>query len=323
MQDEQPKKTGPGSGVRYLEVDATRAGQRLDNFLIGQLKGVPKSHVYRLLRKGEVRVNKGRAKPDYRVQAGDSVRLPPIRQRAAAPKPGGEGFEWLRDRVLHEDEDLLVLNKPAGLPVHGGSGVPIGLIEALRALYPEFPMLELVHRLDRDTSGCLLFAKSRSALLALHAGLREGRIEKRYTALVRGRWRGGTRHISAALARDQVRDGERLVGVSEDGREAESRFTPKGFYGPATLMEILLLTGRTHQARVHAQHTGHPIAGDDKYGERDFNREVRRLGLKRLFLHAARLRFDHPSRGTTLDLEAPLPADLTQFLDRIRDAPPL
>jgi 23S rRNA pseudouridine955/2504/2580 synthase len=313
-------KTG-GSGVRYLEVDESRAGQRLDNFLIGQLKGVPKSHIYRLLRRGEVRVNKGRAKPDYRVEPGDRVRIPPIRVEAVGPKPGGEGFEWLLGRILYEDEHLIVLNKPAGLPVHGGSGVAIGLIEAMRALRPNDRMLELVHRLDRDTSGCLLLAKSRPALLALHEYLRVGGIEKHYLALVRGRWRGGVRLISAPLARDQVRDGERRVGVSDEGREAESRFTPKGHYGPATLMEVLLLTGRTHQARVHAAHAGHPIAGDDKYGERDFNRDMRRLGLKRLFLHAARLRFDHPVTRHEINIAADLPSELTHFLERLRHAP--
>ncbi|MBI3900198.1 MAG: 23S rRNA pseudouridine(955/2504/2580) synthase RluC [Gammaproteobacteria bacterium] len=305
--------------VRYVEIDEAREGQRLDNFLLGQLKGVPKSHVYRLLRRGEVRVNRGRVKPDYRLQAGDSVRIPPVRQ-VVKVQPDGDGFEWLLQRVLHEDADLLVLDKPAGLAVHGGSGVQIGLIEALRGLRPDVPMLELVHRLDRDTSGCLLLAKHRQALLAMHEALREGRMEKQYLALVQGRWRGGPRTIQAALARDQMSSGgERRVGVSEDGREAESLFTPKGFYGSATLMEVTLVTGRTHQARVHAVHAGHPIAGDDKYGERDFNRAVRKVGLKRLFLHAARVRFIHPTKEVTIDIEAPLPTELSQVLERLRD----
>lgn len=313
------KTTEAGSPeVRYVEVDASREGQRLDNFLLGQLKGVPKSHVYRLLRRGEVRVNGGRVKPEYRLEAGDRVRIPPVRQ-APRVQPGGEGFEWLLERVLYEDDDVLVLDKPAGLPVHGGSGVAVGVIEALRALRPEGQMLELVHRLDRDTSGCLLLAKRRAALLALHRALRDGHMEKRYLALLHGRWRGGARRIDVPLARDIERGGERLVGVSEEGKAAESRFTPKGFYGPATLVEIALVTGRTHQARVHAAHTGHPIAGDDKYGVRDFNRELRSLGLKRMFLHAARLQFVHPSRDARLEVEAPLPRELSNILERLRE----
>jgi 23S rRNA pseudouridine955/2504/2580 synthase len=305
--------------VRHVDVDESRDGQRLDNFLLGQLKGVPKSHVYRLLRRGEVRVNGGRVKPDYRLEAGDRVRIPPVRQGPRA-LPGGEGFEWLLERALHEDDDLLVLDKPAGLPVHGGSGVAVGLIEALRALRPQSGMLELVHRLDRDTSGCLLIAKRRPVLLALHRALRDGHVEKRYLALLQGRWRGGARTIDAPLARDKERGGERLVGVSDDGRKAQSRFVPKGFYGPATLVEIALATGRTHQARVHAAHTGHPIAGDDKYGAREFNREMRALGLKRTFLHAATLRFVHPGENATIEIESPLPPELRSLLERLRDA---
>lgn len=306
-------------GVRYVEIDAGHAGQRLDNFLLGRLKGVPKSRVYRLLRRGEVRVNGGRAGPDYRLQAGDQVRLPPVRAAAPPLRPGAEGLAWLGERVLYEDEDLLALDKPAGLPVHGGSGVALGVIEALRALRPEAPMLELVHRLDRGTSGCLLVARRRSALLRLHAMLREGAVEKRYLALVKGRWRGGARAVSAPLARDRMRGGERLVGVSESGRAAESRFTPRAVYGPATLMEIRLYTGRTHQARVHAAHNGHPIAGDDKYGEWEFNRELARLGLRRPFLHAERLRFAHPVHGAKIEISAPLPPELQDLLETLGD----
>lgn len=306
------------SDVRYVEVDESREGQRLDNFLLGQLKGVPKSHVYRLLRRGEVRVNGGRVKPEYRLEAGDRVRIPPVRQKPRV-QPGGEGFEWLIDRVLYEDEDLMVLDKPAGLPVHGGSGVPVGLIEALRALRPEIPDLELVHRLDRDTSGCLLLAKRRPVLVELHRALRDGEMEKRYLALLQGRWRGGARRITASLARDQLQGGERRVGVSDEGKEAESRFIPKGFYGPATLVEVALVTGRTHQARVHAVYAGHPIAGDEKYGERSFNREMAALGLKRLFLHAATLRFPHPGHNADLEVESPLPPDLHHVLERLRE----
>lgn len=313
--------TDEPQGVRSIEVDASRSGQRLDNFLLGQLKGVPRSHVYRLLRRGEVRVNGRRAKPDYRLETGDRVRLPPVRTAAAPPRPGAAGFEWLNERVRYEDTEILVLDKPAGLAVHGGSGVAVGLIEALRALRPEAPMIELAHRLDRDTSGCLLLAKDRPTLLALHRMFREGEIEKRYLALVRGRWRGGPREVSVPLERGPERGGERRVEVSAAGREAASRFSPRGHYGSATLVEIRLHTGRTHQARVHAAHIGHPIAGDEKYGEREFNRELRGLGLRRLFLHAASLRFAHPAGRGRIAVEAALPPELSRLLKRLRDEP--
>ena len=302
-----------------MEIDENRAGQRLDNFLISQLKGVPKSRLYRLLRKGEVRVNRGRVGPDYRLQEGDSVRLPPVREappRELVAKP--EEFEWLADRILYEDDALLAIDKPAGFAVHGGSGVGVGVIEAMRLTRPAAPFIELVHRLDRSTSGCLLLAKSRPTLLALHQMLQAGEIDKRYMALIKGRWRGGAAELSAPLARDRRRGQERLVGVSEDGKEAETRFVPKGNYGSATLVEIHLLTGRTHQARVHAAHLGHPIAGDDKYGDREFNRKLRPLGLRRLFLHAASLRFKHPISGSSMEFQAPLPPELTTVLERLR-----
>lgn len=310
------------TGVRYLEIDQHRAGQRLDNFLLGQLKGVPRSRVYRLLRRGEVRVNRGRAGPDYRLQEGDSVRLPPVRQapseRGAA---AGADYSWLLARILHEDDHLLAVDKAAGFAVHGGSGVAVGVIEALRQLRPELPYLELVHRLDRDTSGCLLLAKSRPALLALHRMLREGRVQKRYLALIKGRWRGGGHTVTAALARDRRHGIERRVGVTAQGKEAQSRFTPKGIHGVATLVEIELHTGRTHQARVHAAHLGHPIAGDDKYGDYAFNRSLRPLGLRRLFLHAAALRFVHPALDSEVLLESPLPPELETVLDNLREPP--
>jgi 23S rRNA pseudouridine955/2504/2580 synthase len=314
-------KTIPPSkeGVRYVEIDESREGQRLDNFLIGQLKGVPKSHIYRVLRRGEVRVNSGRVSADYRLQSGDRVRIPPIRQGEPPKSVNADRFAWLRERVLYEDAELLVLDKPAGLAVHGGSGVAVGVIEALRQLRPESPMLDLAHRLDRDTSGCLLIAKRRSALVALHAMLREGNVEKCYIALVRGRWRGGRRRISAPLQGDRVKGGERRVTTAAEGRAAESDFDPQGFYGAATLMEVRLHTGRMHQARVHAVFAGHPIAGDDKYGERDFNRELRSVGLRRLFLHAARLRFAHPASGAKIDVVSPLPPELAAVLERLRD----
>lgn len=305
--------------VRYVEIDASHAGQRLDNFLIFSLKGVPKSHIYRILRRGEVRINRGRARPDYRLEVGDVVRFPPIRTAAvvSARPSDAQDFSWLAERILYEDEALLALDKPAGLAVHGGSGIRVGLIEALRHLRPQAPMLELVHRLDRETSGCLLVAKTRPALLALHRQLRAGQMQKQYLALVMGVWRGGERLVTAALERGEPGADKRKVQVSEEGKTAESYFTPKGRYDSASLMEIKLLTGRTHQARVHAAHVGHPIAGDDKYGNWEFNRELRSQGLKRLFLHAQQLRFTHPHSDCTMHVETPLPPELSLILERL------
>lgn len=323
-------QSGQGSGVRHVQVDPEHSGQRLDNFLISQLKGVPKTHIYRLLRRGEVRINKGRSRADYRIQQGDIVRIPPVRtaqsqarQQAAATDPGQ--YEWLESRILYEDEAFLAVDKPAGLAVHGGSGVSLGLIEILRRLRPHARFLELVHRLDRETSGCLLVAKKRAVLLRLHAMLREGEIDKHYLALVAGRWSGKARTVSAPLLKSQLHSGERRVDVTESGKESASRFIPRQRYGEteglapaATLVEIELLTGRTHQARVHAAHVGHPIAGDDKYGDREFNAAMRGAGLRRLFLHAARLDFAHPVDGRKLTLEAPLPAELAEVLERLK-----
>jgi 23S rRNA pseudouridine955/2504/2580 synthase len=310
-----------------VTVDAGHAGQRLDNFLLTTLKGVPRTHVYRLLRKGEVRVNKGRAKPDYRLAEGDVVRLPPVRRgesggRQLAAQAAASGrLDWLLERVLFEDESLLVLDKPAGLAVHGGSGVSVGLIEALRELRPHTPFLELAHRLDRDTSGCLLIAKSRAALVQLHDLLREGGLDKRYLALVAGPWHGGIRHVDAALEKNRPQSGERRMEVGEDGKESASDFTPREKFAESALVEVRLLTGRMHQARVHAAHIGHPIAGDDKYGERDFNQRMKRLGLTRLFLHAARLEFRHPQSGRKMSIKAPLPVELERVLEKLRAHP--
>jgi 23S rRNA pseudouridine955/2504/2580 synthase len=320
------RETAAAAGVRHLTVDAGQAGQRLDNFLIAKLKGVPRSRIYRLLRRGEVRVNKGRSRPDYRLCGGDVVRLPPVRtaERLREDLAGTDAtgrFGWLEARILHEDDDLLVLDKPAGLAVHGGSAAPIGLIEALRALRPQAAFLELAHRLDRDTSGCLLLAKSRAALGSLHEQLRSGRIEKRYLALAKGALRGRARRVEAMLERGQYRSGGRRVRVTEEeGKAAATGFTARRRYLGATLVEIALHTGRTHQARVHAAHIGHPLAGDDKYGDRDFNRELRALGLRRLFLHAASLVLAHPASGRRLRIEAPLPPELEVVLQRLQTA---
>lgn len=314
------------SVVQHVTIDAAHAGQRLDNFLLTTLKGVPRPHVYRLLRKGEVRVNKGRAKPDYRLEEGDVVRLPPVRRgesagrELAARAVAGGKFDWLNERVLYEDEHLLILDKPAGLAVHGGSGVSVGLIEALRELRPQNPFLELAHRLDRETSGCLIVAKSRQALVRLHALLRDGGLDKYYLALVAGPWRGGTRTVEAALEKQRP-GGRRHVAVEEEGKESASVFRPAEKLPDITLVEIHLLTGRMHQARVHAAHIGHPIAGDDKYGDRGFNQAMKSAGLGRLFLHAARLEFRHPLNTQRMRVVAPLPPELERVLEKLRTRP--
>ncbi|MBU6509552.1 MAG: 23S rRNA pseudouridine(955/2504/2580) synthase RluC [Gammaproteobacteria bacterium] len=305
--------------ARRVSIADEQAQQRLDNFLLRELKGVPKSHVYRLLRTGQVRVNGRRAKPDYRLAGGDEIRIPPVRQSAPGPqtRPGSRQQAALQAAILHEDAELLVLNKPAGWAVHGGSGVSLGVIEALRAMRPGERYLELVHRLDRDTSGCLLVARKPAALRALHRALRAGEVDKRYLALLAGAWAGGERRVRLALQKNVLQSGERMVRVAEEGREAESHFRPLKRFRGATLMEIAILTGRTHQIRVHAAHLGYPVLGDDKYGDREANRQFRSLGLKRMFLHAASLSFVHPGTGAALQVSAPLDAQLQMLLDKL------
>ncbi len=304
-----------------VEVQSDQDGQRLDNFLITHLKGVPKSHIYRIVRKGDVRVNKGRIKPDYRLQAGDAVRIPPLRVSERGEKdlanPGARVLQRLGDSILFEDEGLLILNKPSGIAVHGGSGLSYGVIEALRVLYPNAPFLELVHRLDRDTSGCLMIAKKRSALRRVHELLRTGGVNKRYLALVKGRWQGGSRTVSAALRKNTLQSGERMVFVDAAGKEATSIFQPHSVFAEASLMQITLLQGRTHQIRVHARHIDHPVAGDEKYGDDEFNRRMQSKGLKRLFLHARSLSFQMPETGQKISVTAPLSADLELVLSNL------
>jgi len=304
--------------VKMIEIMADQAGQRIDNFLLTHLKGAPRSFVYRILRKGEVRVNKGRIKPTYRLQAGDVVRIPPIRlDQSPTERPGGKALQRVEQAIIYEDKRLLILNKPSGMAVHGGSGLNYGLIEALRALRPDAPYLELVHRLDRETSGCLLIAKKRSALRLLHELLRNNQMDKQYLTLVKGDWGGGDRRIDAPLRKNTLRSGERMVIVSEDGKTARSLFRPLCCNTRASLMQVKLDTGRTHQIRVHAQSCGHPIAGDDKYGEAEFNTEMRGLGLKRLFLHATRLSFTMPDDGQRIAITSPLPAELAEVLKKL------
>ncbi len=311
--------TAPRS-ARIVQVDPGRDGQRIDNFLMARLKGVPRSHVYRLLRTGQVRVNSGRIKPTYRLKEGDQVRIPPVDAGAGetAAKPGAGLVSALAGAILFEDDDLMIIDKPSGVAVHGGSGLRYGLIEALRALRPDCPDLNLVHRLDRDTSGCLLVAKNRRLLPALQGMFREsGRVEKRYLALVGGRWAGGGRTVDLRLDRNRVRAGERVVEIDEEGgKDAVTRFTPQQRLRDTTLVEAVLGTGRTHQIRVHAAGIGHPLAGDDKYGDEALNRRMRALGLKRIFLHAHALGFDHPRDGSPVAVSCPLPRALREVLDK-------
>ncbi|GLR09694.1 23S rRNA pseudouridine(955/2504/2580) synthase RluC [Mixta theicola] len=310
--------------VQIVAISADEAGQRIDNFLRTQLKGVPKSMIYRILRKGEVRVNKKRIKPEYKLQAGDEVRIPPVRvaeREEAAISPRLERVASLTDAILYEDEYILVLNKPSGTAVHGGSGLSFGVIEGLRALRPEARFLELVHRLDRDTSGVLLVAKKRSALRSLHEQLREKGMQKDYLALVRGQWPSHIKAVQAPLLKNILQSGERIVRVSSEGKPSETRFKVEERYAFATLVKASPVTGRTHQIRVHTQHAGHPIAFDDRYGEREFDKQLSATGLRRLFLHAAALTFNHPHSGDRMRIEAPLDDGLKQCLAALRKQP--
>jgi 23S rRNA pseudouridine955/2504/2580 synthase len=309
--------------VRSVTAGEEDAGQRLDNFLFRTLKGVPKSHIYRLLRTGQVRVNKKRAKPDYRLEEGDELRLPPVRQeeKASPGKPPHWQQDALKAGILYEDERILVVNKPAGMAVHGGSGVSFGVIETLRVLRPETPGLELAHRLDRETSGCLIVAKRRSAVRALHAAFREGQVEKHYLALLAGAWEGGERAVDAPLEKNRLESGERMVKVSREGKSAESLFKPLQTFASSALMDIRIYTGRTHQIRVHAAHLGQPVAGDDKYGDREANKALKASGLKRMFLHAHRLAFPHPESGERLSFTAPLDEELEAVVRNLGGKP--
>lgn len=310
------------ASVKMLEISDDEAGQRIDNYLLTKLKGVPKSLIYRIVRKGEVRVNKGRVKPEYKLQAGDIVRVPPVRVSEKTHAPISNKLNKvasLENQIIFEDDCLLVLNKPSGIAVHGGSGLSFGVIEGLRALRPEARFLELVHRLDRDTSGILLVAKKRSALRNLHEQLRIKTVQKDYLALVRGQWQSHVKVIQAPLLKNELASGERIVKVSQDGKPSETRFSIEERYPNATLVKASPVTGRTHQIRVHTLHAGHPIAMDDKYGDKDFDTEMRLLGLNRLFLHAASIRFEHPKTGETLRLNAPLDDNMKAILKKLRE----
>ncbi|RCV87759.1 RluA family pseudouridine synthase [Billgrantia montanilacus] len=309
-----------GRDVQWVEVGEGQVGQRIDNFLMTRLKGVPRALVYRIVRKGEVRVNKKRVKVDYRLVIGDLVRIPPLRltPREAVREVSDSLRNLLAGSVLVEGRDWLVINKPAGLAVHGGSGVKIGLIEALRQVREDLDFLELVHRLDRDTSGCLLLAKSRPALLALNESLKQHKMDKQYLALVAGRWPVKREFVSARLERFDAGNGERRVRVGAEGKVSRTRFGVREAFPRATLIEAEPVTGRTHQIRVHAAHAGFPLLGDDKYGTREGEVLSRKLGLSRLFLHAASLTFPEPTSGRPVQIKAPLPNDLEAVLQRAR-----
>jgi 23S rRNA pseudouridine955/2504/2580 synthase len=313
------QRLGTKSPVSLRTISAEEAGQRIDNFLMRHFKAVPRSRVYRLLRKGEVRVNRKRVAAEYRIVAGDEVRLPPVRIDSGdePARPSSSLTELIERAVIFQDKHLLVLDKPAGVAVHGGSGMSYGVIEALRASRPR-ETLELVHRLDRDTSGCLAVARDRATLTALHALIRQSGVHKTYLALVSGSWQLGTKRIDAPLATDNRQHGERHVRVAAAGKESVSVFKPVQFFGNlATLMEVDIPTGRTHQIRVHAAYAGHPLLGDDKYGDRERNAELKRHGLKRIFLHAQSLAFEWPGSGVPFHVSAPLPAELAAVLDAI------
>ncbi len=313
--------SGRQAGPRHQIATEGDAGQRIDNFLMRVLKGVPRSHVYRILRRGEVRVNGGRIKATYRLQDGDDVRIPPLRLGPASvsQKPSDSLIKKLAKTIIYEDDLILSINKPSGLAVHGGSGISVGAIEALRALRPQLPELELAHRLDRDTSGVLVLAKRRSALRRLHQVLREGKADKRYRALLCGRTRRDRISVTVPLRKNVLKSGERIVRVDPEGKPSRTDFRVLRRYPEFFLVEARLFTGRTHQIRVHAQHLGFPVAGDDRYGEDDTNRELSKRGLKRLFLHASSMSFPWQGQASGLTIEAPLDPQLEAFLERLAE----
>lgn len=304
--------------VTYLEISAEKAGQRIDNFLHTYLKGVPRSHIYRILRTGEVRINKARIKPTYRIMVGDILRLPPVQYQPSSPyRLSMNRQKELANAILYEDAYLLIINKPAGMAVHGGSGINGGVIEGLRTLYPNTSYLELVHRLDRDTSGCLMIAKKHSMLRRLHDLLRQGSIHKQYLTLVQGHWNSRITRVDAPLRKNILQSGERMVRVSAKGKPAISQFSIKQQFTTTTLLRVQPLTGRTHQIRVHTAYEGYPIAGDHKYGDEMFNQQMRDYALKRLFLHAEKLDIKLPELNYHVTTQAPLPADLQKVLNRL------
>ena len=306
--------------VQFVDIDEDMAGQRIDNFLRNQLKNIPKSMIYRIVRKGEVRVNKKRIKAEYKLKAGDLVRIPPVtieeKVEENVPSTKLNKVSELEQCIIYEDDHILILNKPSGTAVHGGSGLKFGAIEALRALRPEARFLELVHRIDRDTSGILLVAKKRSALRHLQAQFREKTVQKYYFALVMGEWKNSCKVVNAPLLKNEVNS---IVRVNPNGKASETRFKVLEKFKDATLIQASPITGRTHQIRVHTQYTGHPIAWDDRYGDRRFDAYTGKVGLDRLFLHAANIKFTHPGSEEKMDISAPMEARLEKALTGLRE----
>jgi len=302
--------------VRYITVAADYTGQRLDNFLLNFLRDVPRTRVYRMLRKGEVRINKKRADPGYRLQENDQIRIPPVYQgeKPVSARPSDSLQDLLAERILFENDQLMIVNKPAGVPVHGGTGLKLGMIDALRHMFPTIKHLELAHRLDRETSGCLLLAKKRGVLKELHDLFRNGKVEKKYLALTRGHWLPAELKVDVPLLKNQLASGARIVRHDPAGKSALTIFNVQQVFKSATLVEAELYTGRTHQIRVHAAYRQHPIACDDKYGDREFDREVKQTGLNRLFLHAHKLSFLLPATDELISVTAPLDDDLANCL---------
>ncbi len=308
------------AAVTKVSIGPEECGQRLDNFLFRRLKGVPKSRIYRMLREGEVRVCGRRAKPEYKLAEGDEIRIPPVRMAEKVETPVGVFGKPLLDRVLYRDDSLLIIDKPSGQAVHGGSGISLGVIEQLRMELPHARFLELAHRLDKETSGVLMLALKRTALTELHRMLREGETRKTYVALALGHWRDPVRHVKLSLHKYLNEDGERRVAVDEDGQRAHTIFSLVRRYQDYSLLEAELKTGRTHQIRVHLAALNHPIAGDDKYGDPEANRVLKRQGLRRMFLHAASLELLHPITHQPLAIQAPLPDDLNNFVEKLNTA---
>ena len=304
--------------AQHIQISAEHAGRRIDNFLMGYLKSVPKTRIYQMLRRGEVRINSARIKQDYRLQAGDDIRIPPlfIKNGGKNEQQAPAFLQQLLDKsVLYEDDGLLVLNKPAGITVHGGTKQKYGIIETLRLQKPDIQFLELVHRLDKETSGCLLIAKDHRVLRVLHDYLRNGKIEKHYLTLLKNRLKKKYLEVCLPLKKNRLISDERLVQVDKNGKHAITRFFVDKYYSSASLVRVELITGRTHQIRVHAAQVGHPVVGDAKYGDRDFNKEMRRAGLKRLFLHAESIKFIAPNSGKPINIKAPLTDELIKVLD--------
>lgn len=308
--------------VAYITVDENHLNQRIDNFLLNFLKNIPKTHIYKLLRKGEVRINKKRVKAEYKLQINDQIRIPPVFSYDKKPTPGNfipKIATNIKNYIVYEDDGIMVINKPSGMASHGGSGISFGVIESLRAVFHNAKYLELAHRLDRGTSGCLVIAKKRSVLRILHELLRNGLVKKKYLLLVKGKWSGGERKVNVALAKNQLVSGERIVKVSEaeNAKDSMTIFRPVKVFSNATLLEAELKSGRTHQIRVHAAHIGFPIAGDEKYGYDEFNKKMKLFGLKRLFLHSSNIRFKFPGTDKIIDVKCDLDDELKCVLEKM------